>query len=216
MPKLIEWTISQGLTEYPLAMEQMEARVSGILAQTAPEWVWLLEHPPLYTSGTSAKAGDLIDSTRFPVYSAGRGGQFTYHGPNQRVAYVMLDLKHRNAMDVRAYVQHLEQWIIDSLAHFGVHGFVREGRVGVWVMDASGAESKIAAVGIRIRKWVTFHGISLNVHPDLSHYTGIVPCGIDNFGVTSLAALGINASMQEVDAVLKEHFNRVFTPSSLT
>ena len=150
------------------------------------------------------------------MYSAGRGGQFTYHGPNQRVAYVMLDLKRRNAMDVRAYVQHLEQWIIDSLAHFGVEGFVREGRVGVWVMDASGGESKIAALGIRIRKWVTFHGISLNVNPDLSHYTGIVPCGIGNFGVTSLAALGINASMQEVDAVLKDHFNRVFTPSSST
>jgi len=203
----IEWAISEGLVPYPVSMAEMERRVAGIIAGNAPEKIWLLEHPPLYTSGTSAKSADLLDGKRFPVFEAGRGGQFTYHGPGQRIAYVMLDLKRRDIMDVRAYVQHLEQWIIATLAHFGVEGNVREGRVGVWVADKNGYESKIAAIGIRIKKWVTYHGISLNVAPDLSHYAGIVPCGINNFGVTSLAALGIDVSMKEVDAQLKKSWN---------
>ena len=216
----IEWTISQELVDYPAAMAAMEERVSGIIAGQASERVWLLQHPPLYTSGTSAKAADLLDNARFPVYQAGRGGQFTYHGPGQRIAYVMLDLKVRDEMDVRAYIRRLEQWIIATLAHFGVKSFTRQGRVGVWVRDASPAltpdsriltpENKIAAIGIRIHKWVTFHGISLNVHPDLSHYAGIVPCGINQFGVTSLKQLGINAGMDDVDAVLKKEFTKIF------
>lgn len=206
----MEWTISQRLTEYLDAKSQMEHRVDNIIARKATELVWLVEHPPLYTSGTSAKEGDLLDGLRFPVYSAGRGGQFTYHGPGQRVAYVMLDLKARNSMDVRAYVQQLEQWIMATLARLGVESFIREGRVGVWTHDKAGREAKIAAIGIRIRKWVTYHGISLNVHPDLSHYAGIVPCGINEFGITSLTALGINASMAEVDVLLSQEFKRIF------
>ncbi|MBY0408272.1 MAG: lipoyl(octanoyl) transferase LipB [Rickettsiales bacterium] len=206
----MEWIISQGLTSYPEALSAMEAQVSGILSGQAQERVWLVEHPPLYTSGTSSKSGDLLPDAPFPVFEAGRGGQFTYHGPGQRVAYVMLDLKARGAQDVRAYVQKLEHWVIATLSRFGVKGEMREGRVGVWVDDGKGGEAKIAAIGIRIRQWVTFHGISLNVNPDLSHYRGIVPCGISEHGVTSLAALGISASMDEVDAVLKEEFSRVF------
>ncbi len=205
----IEWIVYQGLSEYPAALARMEERVTGILSGAAGELVWLVEHPPLYTSGTSSRPADLLDR-RFPVFDAGRGGQFTYHGPGQRVAYVMLDLKRRQAMDVRAYVQHLEQWVIAALACFGVEGFVREGRVGVWTFEKSGRESKIAAIGIRIRKWVTFHGISLNVAPDLSHYAGIVPCGISEYGVTSLKALGIDAGMQQVDEVLKQEFTKIF------
>jgi len=180
--------------------------VEEIVAGRAEEMVWLLEHPPLYTAGTSARPDDLLSSP-FPVYAAGRGGQYTYHGPGQRVAYVMLDLKTRSAMDVRRYVASLERWMIATLAEFGVEGFVREGRVGVWVNDG-GQEAKIGAIGIRIRKWVTFHGICLNVAPDLSHYHGIVPCGIREYGVTSLARLGVNASMETVDAVLKAQFDR--------
>jgi len=210
MPEPIEWIVYQGLSEYPAALARMEERVTGILSGAAGELVWLVEHPPLYTSGTSSRPADLLDR-RFPVFDAGRGGQFTYHGPGQRVAYVMLDLKRRQAMDVRAYVQHLEQWVIATLAHFGVEGFVREGRVGVWMIEHSGRESKIAAIGIRIRKWVTFHGISLNVAPDLSHYAGIVPCGISEYGVTSLKALGIDAGMQQVDEVLKQEFAKIFS-----
>ena len=206
----MEWNISQGLIEYPDAVAAMERRVGEIQAGRAPELVWLLEHPPLYTAGTSAKGADLLDGKRFPVYDSGRGGQFTYHGPGQRVAYVMLDLKRRNAMDVRHYVQNLEQWIIATLAQFGLDGQVREGRIGVWVADKNGQDAKIAAIGIRIRKWVTYHGISLNLNPDLSHYAGIVPCGIDNFGVTSLDALGIKASMGEVDAALRKEFGKIF------
>jgi len=211
LPTTIEWKHSQELTDYTDAMEAMEARVADIIARTQPELVWLLEHPPLYTSGTSAHATDLLDNTRFPVYPAGRGGQFTYHGPGQRVGYVMLDLKRRKAMDVRAYVQNLEQWLIATLKAFGVEGFIREGRVGVWVHGPQG-EAKIAALGIRIRKWVTYHGISLNVHPDLSHYAGIVPCGIQQFGVTSLHDFGIAVSMQEVDQVLQRKFEQYFPP----
>ena len=177
--------------------------MADMIAGNADEMVWLLEHPPLYTSGTSAKPSDLIEQ-RFPVYETGRGGEFTYHGPGQRIGYVMLDLKKRERMDVRAYVKSLEQWIIATLAEFGVAAFTREGRIGVWVDKPKGGEAKIAALGIRVRKWVTFHGISINVNPDLSHYAGIVPCGIREYGVTSLKALGIDASMEEVDTALKQ------------
>ena len=206
----IEWKRSETLVDYPVAVAAMEERVAGIIAGMAPEMVWLLDHPPLYTSGTSANASDLIDKMRFPVYEAGRGGQYTYHGPGQRIAYVMLDLKTRQAMDIRAYVKQLEHWVISTLAHFGVKGMMREGRVGVWTVDKHGHEAKIAALGIRVRKWVTFHGISLNVKPDLTHYSGIVPCGINQFGVTSLKALGINVTMDEVDAVLRQEFDSLF------
>lgn len=209
-PTALEWIISQGLTDYTVAMEAMEARVSGIIGGKAAEQVWLLEHPPLYTSGTSAKEADLLPGSAFPVYAAGRGGQFTYHGPGQRIGYVMLDLKARGRADVRAYVQDLEQWIINTLGQFGLKGEVREGRIGVWVTDRAGKEAKIAALGIRIRKWVTFHGISLNVSPELSHYAGIVPCGIREYGVTSLKALGIEAIMDDVDAALKSEFTKLF------
>ncbi|MDX2072924.1 MAG: lipoyl(octanoyl) transferase LipB [Alphaproteobacteria bacterium] len=218
---MLEWKISKGLVPYPEALAAMEARVAEIQAGRAPELAWLLEHPPLYTAGTSAKTADLLSAQGFPVYQTGRGGQYTYHGPGQRVAYVMLDLKQRNAQDVRAYVESLERWIIATLGEFGVRGETREGRVGVWVKEEAldrkdsspsteyrvpSTESKIAALGIRIRKWVTYHGICINVNPDLSHYAGIIPCGIREHGVTSLAALGINATMAEVDAALKRHF----------
>ncbi len=212
-PLSVEWTLTQGLTEYGFAMAAMEARVAGLIAGTKGEQVWLLEHPPLYTSGTSAKGEDLLPDATFPVFDAGRGGQFTYHGPGQRVGYVMLDLKKRagsGTADLRAYVKQLEQWIIATLAHFGVKGELREGRIGVWVVDSAGKEAKIAALGIRIRKWVTLHGISLNVSPDLSHYAGIVPCGISQYGVTSLKALGVDASLADVDAALMAEFGRIF------
>jgi lipoyl(octanoyl) transferase len=195
--------------DYLESVAQMEARVAAILAGKSSELLWLVEHPPLYTAGTGAKNSDVL-SPRFPVYDTGRGGQVTYHGPGQRVAYVMLDLKKRNAMDVRAYVQNLEKWLIATLAHFGVESFVREGRIGVWTNTPSG-EAKIAAIGIRVRQWVTYHGVSLNVNPDLSHYRDIIPCGISEYGVTSLAALGINPSMQEVDEVLKKKFAEIFS-----
>ncbi len=213
LPSPLEWTITQGLTDYTVALDAMEQRVGAIIGGHAGEQVWLLQHPPLYTSGTSAKDADLLNPTQFPVYDAGRGGQFTYHGPGQRIGYVMLDLKQRakdGEPDLRQYVKDLERWVIGTLAQFGLKGEVREGRIGVWVQDKHGAEAKIAAIGIRIRKWVTFHGISLNVAPDLSHYAGIVPCGISQFGVTSLAALGIGASMADVDAALKAEFTKVF------
>lgn len=209
-PSTPEWKVSQELVDYPTALAAMESRVEGIIAQKAGEMVWLLEHPPLYTAGTSARSADLLDKARFPVYATGRGGQFTYHGPGQRVAYVMFDLKRRNRMDVRAYVRSLEQWIIATLRHFGLKGQVKEGRIGVWVEDPNGQEAKIAALGIRIRKWVTYHGIALNVQPDLTHYDGIVPCGIRDYGVTSLAALGIKTNMSDVDAVLKRTFGEIF------
>jgi lipoyl(octanoyl) transferase len=206
----MEWKISDRPVNYPEATGIMEQRVSDILAGREGELVWFLEHPALYTGGTSAKEGDLHDKARFPHYKTGRGGQWTYHGPGQRIGYVMLDLKQRGAMDVRAYVQNLEQWIIATLAHFGIKGEVREGRIGVWTIDKQGKEAKIAALGIRVRKWVTFHGIAINVAPDLAHYQGIVPCGINEFGVTSLKALGVDASMDEVDRVLKQQFARTF------
>jgi len=202
----MEWKISHGLTGYNEAVDAQEARVEGILDGSQPEQVWLLEHPPLYTAGTSAKPEDLIDRERFPIFATGRGGQHTYHGPGQRIAYVMLDLKQRNAMDIRHYVQQLEGWIIATLASFGIESFTREGRVGVWTYDRKGQEAKIAALGIRVRKWVTYHGIAINLAPDLSHYTGIVPCGIAQYGVTSIADLGIEADMATLDAALKATF----------
>jgi lipoyl(octanoyl) transferase len=186
----------------------MEARAETIAAGTAPEQVWLLEHPPIYTAGTSARDADLLDA-RFPVYHTGRGGQFTYHGPGQRVGYVMLDLKRRKP-DVRAFVFDLEQWLIETLALFNVRGERREGRVGIWVARAGGREDKIAAIGVRLRRWVSFHGVSLNVEPDLSHFSGIVPCGVSEHGVTSLADLGILVTMADVDVAMQQAFRKVF------
>jgi lipoyl(octanoyl) transferase len=219
----VEWRISEGLTPYPDAVTEMEALADAIAAGKAAERVWLLEHPPLYTSGTSGRAGDLREP-RFPVHQTGRGGQATYHGPGQRVAYVMLDLKRRR-QDVRAFVAALEAWIIAALAAFNVRGERREDRVGVWVrrpekpggLLGQGAEDKIAAIGIRVRRWVTFHGIALNVEPDLSHFSGIVPCGVSaaHLGVTSLVDLGLPVTMPEVDAVLHREFEAIFGATEL-
>jgi len=206
-----EWRITQEPVAYPEAVAFMEQRVAEIAGARAAECVWLLEHPPIYTAGTSAQPSDLLDA-RFPVYQTGRGGQFTYHGPGQRVAYVMLDLKHR-AMDVRGFVRDLEEWLIHTLACFGVVGERREGRVGIWVVRDDGREDKIAAIGVRVRRWVTYHGIALNVAPDLSHFNGIVPCGIRGYGVTSLQELGVGVAMTEVDVALKAEFERVFRAS---
>jgi len=209
------------LVEYPAALAEMEARAAAIAEERAAERVWLIEHPPLYTAGTSAKPADLLDA-RFPVYRAGRGGQFTYHGPGQRIAYVMLDLKRRRP-DVRAYVAALEGWLIDALQTLGVRGETREERVGVWVArpdkpngaDGAPAEDKIAAIGVRVRRWATFHGVSLNVAPDLSHFSGIVPCGIGDahYGVTSLIDLGRATTMADVDRALRAAFERRFGPT---
>jgi lipoyl(octanoyl) transferase len=207
-----EWAVSDGLTGYEPAVAAMEARVAAIAAGGAAERVWLVEHPALYTAGTSADAADLLEPDRFPVFASGRGGQFTYHGPGQRVAYVMLDLT-RRGQDLRRFVCGLEDWIIMTLDRFNVRGQRREGRIGVWVRrpdKGPGVEDKIAAVGIRVRRWVTFHGISLNVEPDLSHYSGIVPCGISGHGVTSLVDLGIPVTMPEVDDVMRTTFEAVF------
>ena len=209
-----EWQESDGSVPYEQALARMEERIAAISAGEPPELVWLLEHPPLYTAGTSARAEDLIDPARFPVFNAGRGGQYTYHGPGQRIAYVMLDLNQRGR-DVRKFVHTLEQWVIETLASLGVTGERRAGRIGIWVShpetgDAPAREEKIAAIGIRLRKWVSFHGISINVAPDLSHYDGIVPCGIAEHGVTSLAALGIDADMNAVDQALRANFTKVF------
>ena len=205
----VEWSMAPEPVSYPDAIAAMEERVAAILAHRAPEQVWLLEHPPLYTAGTSAHTTDLLDSLGLPVYRSGRGGQYTYHGPGQRVAYVMLDLTGRGRMDLRCFVRDLEQWLIGALAEFGVTGMRREGRVGIWV-ETAGGEAKIAAIGVRVRRWVTFHGVSLNVAPDLAHYRGIVACGIREHGVTSLAALGVDATMDEVDRVLRRKFDEVF------
>ncbi len=207
--RALEWSVAPAPVAYPAAVAAMEERVAAILAERAPEQVWLLEHPPLYTAGTSATPGDLLDSSGLPVYRSGRGGQYTYHGPGQRVAYVMLDLRARGRMDLRCFVRDLEQWLIDALATFGVAGVRREGRVGIWV-ETGGSEAKIAAIGVRVRRWVTFHGVSLNVAPDLGHYRGIVACGIREHGVTSLAALGVRATMDEVDGALRRSFGAVF------
>jgi lipoyl(octanoyl) transferase len=203
----VEWRTSDHAVPYPEALAEMEARAAAIAEGTAGELVWLLEHPPIYTAGTSAQDGDLLDA-RFPVYRTGRGGQFTYHGPGQRVGYAMLDLKRRKP-DVRAYVHDLEQWLIETLAEFNVKGERREGRVGIWVQRGL-REDKIAALGVRIKRWVTFHGVALNVDPDLSHFSGIVPCGVRAHGVTSLADLGVPASMADVDVALKKNFKKVF------
>ena len=208
----VQWRASSGLTSYPDALEQMEARAAQIAAGEAPEQIWLLEHPPLYTAGTSANESDLVAPDRFPVYPAGRGGQYTYHGPGQRVAYVMLDLKTRGR-DVSAFVRGLEQWIIDTLAQLGVTAERRCGRVGVWVARSDGREEKIAAIGIRLRKWVSFHGISINVNPNLAHFGGIVPCGISEHGVASLESLGKDADMPALDAALKANFETIFGPA---
>ena len=214
----VEWRISDGLVPYADAMAFMDARVAAIAASVAPELIWLLEHPPLYTAGTSARATDLADA-RFPVHKSGRGGQFTYHGPGQRVIYAMLDLNRRNP-DLRAFVGALEDWIIAALSTFNVMGERRVDRIGVWVSrpeKARGnngeiAEDKIAAIGIRVRRWVSFHGVSLNIAPDLKHFSGIVPCGISaaQFGVTSLRDLGLLASVSEVDVALRETFEPIF------
>jgi len=211
----VEWAISEGLTGYEQAVAFMEARAEAIADGRAREMVWLVEHPPLYTAGTSAQASDLVEPDRFPVYQTGRGGQYTYHGPGQRVAYVMLDLKRRNP-DLRRYVAALEAWLIATLDAFNIRGERREDRVGVWVRrpdKGETAEDKIAAIGIRVRRWVTFHGISLNVEPDLSHFSGIVPCGITRHGVTSLVDLGIPITMPEVDAVMRGTFEDTFGPT---
>ena len=205
----LEWRISDQPVDYEAAVAEMEVRAAAIRDGSAPDLVWLLEHPPLYTAGTSAQDEDLLDTKGFPVYRSGRGGQFTYHGPGQRVGYVMLDLKPRGE-DVRRYVQDLEEWLIRSLARFNIKGERREGRVGIWVAERDGTENKIAAIGVRVRRWVTFHGVSLNVEPDLSHFGGIVPCGIRQHGVTSLAAQGILVGMPEVDAAMKSAFLEVF------
>jgi lipoyl(octanoyl) transferase len=207
----VEWRVEPGLTAYPAAVAFMEAKVAAIRAGTATETVWLVEHPPIYTAGTSAKPSDLVDA-RFPVFQTGRGGQYTYHGPGQRVGYVMLDL-HRRSPDVRAFVRDLEEWLIRALATFGVKGERRSGRVGIWVVRGD-REDKIAALGVRVRHWVTFHGVSLNVSPNLADFGGIVPCGIRDHGVTSLKDLGIAATMQDVDAALKAAFEDVFGPIS--
>ena len=218
---MVEWIISQGLTPYREAEAFMEARAAQIAEGTAEECIWLVEHPPLYTAGTSARIEDLIDPDRFPVHTTRRGGQYTYHGPGQRVAYVMLDVGARGR-DVRAFVLQLEAWVIETLARFNLKGEIREGRVGVWVArpdkplmpDGSHAEDKIAAIGIRLRKWISFHGISINVEPDLSHFDGIVPCGIAEHGVTSLVDLGLPVGMSDLDVALKTTFDQVFGAGS--
>ena len=203
-----DWRVSDGPVPYPEAVAAMEQRVAAIRAGSASEQVWLLEHPPLYTAGTSAKPADLVDPARLPVFQTGRGGQFTYHGPGQRIGYVMLDLRQRGS-DIRSYVHNLEEWLIRTLARFNVKGERRQGRVGVWVTDGF-REEKIAALGVRVKHWVSLHGVSLNVDPDLGNYTGIVPCGISQHGVTSLARLGVLVSMAEVDMILRETFEEVF------
>jgi lipoyl(octanoyl) transferase len=216
---MLEWLTSPGLVPYETALTLMEARVDAIHKGTAGEAIWLLEHPPLYTSGTSSKPQDLTDPDRFPVFAAGRGGQYTYHGPGQRVIYVMLDVGARGR-DVRCFVRQLENWVIATLAEFGIKGELRAGRVGVWVTrphqpllpDGSPREAKIAAIGVKLRRWISFHGISINLAPDLSHFDGIVPCGISEHGVTSLADLGLTADMADLDRALRATFDQAFAP----
>src|SRR5215472_6190469 len=205
----IEWRIDRIPIDYEHAVAAMEARVAAIRAGLAPELIWLLEHPALYTAGTSAREEDLLDPHLLPVHRTGRGGRYTYHGPGQRIAYVMLDLR-RRGQDVRCYVHQLEEWVIRTLARFGVRGERRDGRVGIWVARGAGREEKIAAIGVRVRQWVTYHGLALNLDPELGHYRGIVPCGITEHGVTSLGALGIAATMGDVDTALHATFDGVF------
>lgn len=214
--RMVDWTHLPGLAPYVETLAAMEARVAAIAAGAAPEAVWLLEHPALYTAGTSTNPADLVQPGRFPVHVAGRGGQYTYHGPGQRVAYVMLDLNTRGR-DVRQFVCALENWVIATLAEFNVRGERRTGRVGVWVSrpgrvgpDGTPAEDKIAALGVKLRRWVSFHGISINVEPDLTHFDGIVPCGIRDHGVTSLVDLGLPVTMADLDVALRHHFDRIF------
>jgi lipoyl(octanoyl) transferase len=219
---MVEWKITDGLTDYGAAVTLMEQRAEAIAQGAAEELIWLVEHPPLYTAGTSAKEQDLLDPTRFPVYPSKRGGQYTYHGPGQRVVYVMMDLNKRGR-DIRKFVQQLEHWVIATLASFNVTGEIREGRVGVWVqrpekprlVTGAVSEDKIAAIGIRLKKWVSYHGISINVEPDLDHFGGIVPCGISNFGVTSLVDLGLPVEMSDLDAALRASFSEIFETDSL-
>ena len=210
----LEWRTEPGLLDYPDALATMQARVAAIRAGTQSEMVWLVEHPPLYTAGTSANPADLQEPGRFPTYAAGRGGQWTYHGPGQRTAYVMLDLDRAHgqarARDVRSYVAALEEWMILALRHLGVRGERREGRVGIWVVLRDGSEAKIGAIGVRVTRWVSWHGIALNVSPNLGHFGGIVPCGISAHGVTSLADLGVGASMDDCDAALGVAWRGVF------
>jgi lipoyl(octanoyl) transferase len=207
------WQIEPGLLPYETAVSVMKERIAAIRAGTAEELLWLVEHPPLYTAGTSAVAADLQDASRFPTYQAGRGGQWTYHGPGQRVVYTMLDLQNGHgsvpARDVRSFVGGLEAWMIATLKDFGVKGETRAGRVGIWVVNGA-EEQKIGAIGVRVSRWVTWHGMALNVHPDLSHFSGIIPCGIREHGVTSLAALGVDTDMATVDAALAQNFTKVF------
>ncbi|WP_425439238.1 lipoyl(octanoyl) transferase LipB [Poseidonocella pacifica] len=215
--EMVEWIVSEGLTDYADALARMEARAEAIATGSAEEAIWLLEHPPLYTAGTSAQPQDLVDADRFPVHQTRRGGQYTYHGPGQRVAYVMLNVGQRGK-DVRQFVKHLESWVIATLAEFNLRGEIRQGRVGVWVprpdkplgLDGAPQEDKIAAIGIRLRRWVSFHGISINVEPDLSHFDGIVPCGIREHGVTSLVDLGLPVSMADLDLALMKSFESIF------
>ena len=214
---MVEWIRTEGFVPYEEALAFMETRVAAIAKGEAEEAIWLLEHPPLYTAGTSAKPEDLVDPDRFPVFEAGRGGQYTYHGPGQRIVYVMLDLN-RRGRDVRCFVRHLEDWVIATLAEFNVKGEIREGRVGVWVErpdrprgpDGAVAEDKIAAIGVKLRRWVSFHGISINVEPDLTHFSGIVPCGIRDHGVTSLVDLGLPVTMDDLDLALERNFEAAF------
>ena len=209
-----EFVVADGLTPYPDALTAMQARVAAIRDGTADEFVWLVEHPPLYTAGMSAKPEELTDPNRFPTFAAGRGGHWTYHGPGQRTVYVMLDLTRRHGTvpgrDVRRYVQGLEEWLILTLAGFGIKGERRDGRIGIWVVNAAGVEAKIGAIGVRVTRWVSWHGAALNVAPDLSHFGGIVPCGIRQHGVTSLRALGVQATLTDVDAALMAAWPRVF------
>ncbi|MGD9918024.1 MAG: lipoyl(octanoyl) transferase LipB [Paenirhodobacter sp.] len=215
--EMVEWIRAEGLVPYEEALAFMETRVAAIAKGEAEEAIWLLEHPPLYTAGTSAKREDLVDPDRFPVFEAGRGGQYTYHGPGQRIVYVMLDLN-RRGRDVRCFVRHLEDWVIATLAEFNVKGEIRDGRVGVWVErpdrprgpDGAVAEDKIAAIGVKLRRWVSFHGISINVEPDLGHFSGIVPCGIRDHGVTSLVDLGLPVTMEDLDLALERNFEAAF------
>jgi lipoyl(octanoyl) transferase len=211
----LEWRVSCGLTPYPDALAELRRRVDAIRAGTAGELVWSVEHPPIYTAGTSAKPAELTDAARFPTYAAGRGGQWTYHGPGQRVVYVMLDLTQPHGAvptnDIHCYVNALEEWLIRALERFNVQGERRKGRVGIWISDrATGMEAKIAAIGVRVSRWVSWHGVALNVDPDLSHFSGIVPCGVREHGVTSLAALGIPATLHDADVALKAAWDEVF------
>jgi len=207
-PVDVEWRTSPGLVAYEDAIKEMEARVAAIRAGEAPELIWCLEHPALYTAGTSAEDSELLDIKGLPVYRTGRGGRTTWHGPGQRVAYVMLDLKERGS-DVRGFVRDLENWVIATLAQFGITGERRDGRVGIWVTRGAG-EEKIAAIGVRVRRWVSYHGIAINLAPDLGHFAGIVPCGLAGFGVTSLRALGVEATMADLDRALRASFEDVF------